>query len=424
MQLQVLTLVIPDQEILRICEEVLAAHQGLLGQNCTWFLADNDQTSCPWAELRANPVFNLILERKSSVLRYFEFTFNAPGAPGNGFIRFERQNQGGFQVTLGLGDDLSRSDSNRRTAILISFRIQVEPFERDNLLEGISPLVGNAYEQMRQATSRLMELNSQITRDNEQYRKRLESDYDLAKTKLETEQHNRREALDAEYAAKLEALESRESELAAHRKALDDRDNTHARRQKQEDLISKLERYQTSFKLTADTDNKRRPIHAAFSFGLLLLAVLIGVNTWYALQPLQQGIPFWWPPVRAVAYGGALVFLLIYYIRWQGSWAQIHADEEFSLKRLELDGIRAGWLVEVLLEWQREGKSEIPAELVQRLGANLFTGSTSGRNPSPTHPAEDILASVLGAAASVDIDLPRGTAKFDRKALDRAKGTA
>jgi hypothetical protein len=289
------------------------------------------------------------------------------------------------------------------------------------VLKALSPVVNDAYDQMRQATVRLMDLNTKITRENDQYRRDLESRYDAARTKLESEHQDRRNALEGDYVAKDNELKTKEEALEERKKALDDRDNTHARRQKQEDLNKKLQESQKSFQLTPDTARKRLPVHAAFISGLVLLAALIGLNTWYALQPAQQGVPFWWPPLRVIGYTAGFVFLLVYYIRWQDGWAQAHADEEFSLKRLELDGIRAGWLVEVLLEWQREGKTEMPAELVQRLGANLFANQRMVR-PSATHPVEDAVASLLGSSTSVEVNFPHGKVKLDRKGLEQAKG--
>jgi hypothetical protein len=111
--------------------------------------------------------------------------------------------------------------------------------------------------------------------------------------------------------------------------------------------------------------------------------------------------------------------LLIYFIRWQDRWAQTHADEEFRLKRLELDSVRASWLVEVLLEWQRENKTEIPAALIQKLGSGLFEQS-AGR-PEATHPFDDAVTALLGNSSSLQLDFPGGKATVDRKGIEKAK---
>jgi hypothetical protein len=229
--------------------------------------------------------------------------------------------------------------------------------------------------------------------------------------------------LEAEFVLKYEDLKAREGALAERQKALDNRDNTHARRQKQEDLNKILQSFHASFKLTLDTAKKRWPVHGAFIAGLTVLAGLIGINTWHSFQVVAAGDtqPYWWYPLRLSVFTVGFIGLLVYYIRWQDNWAQSHADEEFRLKRLELDGVRASWLVEVLLEWQREGKAEIPSELIERLGAGLF--EVSAPRAGATHPVEDAIARVLGSSPSVQLDFPGGKVSLDKKSIDRAKAS-
>lgn len=418
MQLQFLTLDVPDESVLTNFEETLASRTDLRVRACLWRLLDNDSTSGNWPDLRKDATFSRIIEQQGSLLRYLQVDFHSDQGGGN--LQFIRQMDGLCQVTMSLDDQFARQDASRKTDLVVAFLHGFKPYERSNVLQVLSPAVSDAYDQMRQATARLMDLNSRITQENDEFRRSLERNLETARTKVEGEYQSRKDALEAEYARKANELKAHESALEERKRALDDRDNTHARRQKQEDLSKKLQEYQQSFKLTRDTATKRHPVHYAFIGGLVLLGALVSLSTWYALQPPQQGVPFWWPPVRAVGYGGGFVGLLIYYIRWQATWAQAHADEEFSLKRLELDGVRASWLVEVLLEWQREGKGEIPPELVQKLGANLFSGAAE--RPGATHPAEDLLASLLGSSSSLQLDLPHGKASFDRKAIERARG--
>lgn len=68
-------------------------------------------------------------------------------------------------------------------------------------------------------------------------------------------------------------------------------------------------------------------------------------------------------------------------------WA--HADEEFRLKRLELDIDRASWLVEMLLEWSEEKDGAVRREIVEALARGLFQVQGSVR---PTlHPVKSFL---------------------------------
>ena len=112
----------------------------------------------------------------------------------------------------------------------------------------------------------------------------------------------------------------------------------------------------------------------------------------------------------------------MYFIRWQDRWAQEHADEEFRLKRLDLDVDRASWLVEMMLEWRGEQGRDIPKELVEKLAAGLFEPST--QRPSARHPVEDGIAALLSSAAALKLNLPGGELTLDKKAIDKAKSAA
>ena len=78
---------------------------------------------------------------------------------------------------------------------------------------------------------------------------------------------------------------------------------------------------------------------------------------------------------------------IIFYIRWNDSWFRQHADEEFQLKRFELDIDRASWVVEMALEWKDEKGTEIPEELIERFTENLFKDQNIFE--SAKHPSEE-----------------------------------
>ena len=84
-----------------------------------------------------------------------------------------------------------------------------------------------------------------------------------------------------------------------------------------------------------------------------------------------------------------LTVMVVFYIKWIDRWAQIHANEEFRLKRLDLDIDRSSWIVEVALEWQEEKGGAIPQELLDKLTHNLFAYSQN--EETIRHPYEDIM---------------------------------
>jgi len=116
----------------------------------------------------------------------------------------------------------------------------------------------------------------------------------------------------------------------------------------------------------------------------------------------------------------SLFGVLTFYIRWSDDWSKRHAEEEFKLKRLELDFDRASWVVEMALEWSDEKDGAIPPELVDALTQNLFAlESERGR---ARHPAEDVFATLLGASTELTVPFPGGAQlKYNGKGIKRAQ---
>lgn len=430
MQLQLSILPISDDNVLSIFERLVNLVPNASNQHSNARVGDNAQNQpplnigAPLNEFRAQKGIAAILQQHGEILTGLTVSFQVPnpGAPPNnvahGSLDLKREPDGTTVVTANLPPHWS-NQPDIATPVLVEFRTAFQEYRRSNVLRDVSPVLDEFYKRMEAATVRLIELNGEIIRQNEDYRSRLEKVADERQTHLAAEYRDRVQKLDDDHAARSQELKQRERALEERAKALDDRDNTHARRQKQEDLNRKLQQYQTAFNLTRDTEKKRRPVSVAFMGGLAILGILVGVNTWAVFQPLPPGVPFWWHPFRTIACTLGFFGLLVYFIRWQDRWAATHADEEFRLKRLELDGVRAGWLVEVLLEWHLENRGEIPDQLIQKLGAGLFEQS-AGR-PEATHPVEDVLAALLGNSSSLQLELPGGKASLDRKGLDRAK---
>lgn len=225
-----------------------------------------------------------------------------------------------------------------------------------------------------------------------------------------TEEFDRRQGLlSAELAA-------REKELEDRRRSLDDRDAKHARRGMRNEMKERLKEHSTQYGLTAGTQQMRTPVHIAFLF---LCFVFVGGALWAAahIGDGQEPVVVAWSIVRSLLLGLAFGATALFYLRWLNGWFERHAAEEFRLKRLELDIDRASWVVETLLEASTEGEGKVPPELVDRLTRGLF------EEGSPTDPIQhpvDQLATLLRAAANVDLKLPGGAeVTFDKKGLGK-----
>ncbi|MCA9275769.1 MAG: hypothetical protein KDA29_07070 [Phycisphaerales bacterium] len=94
---------------------------------------------------------------------------------------------------------------------------------------------------------------------------------------------------------------------------------------------------------------------------------------------------FHYGPVAAALLLG--VTTTVYYLRWLDSWSKIHSDAEILNQRLETDVLRAAWLAEFLLEWDKEKTGQVPDNVTEAFSRGLFEFSES---ESVAHPYEDL----------------------------------
>ncbi len=226
----------------------------------------------------------------------------------------------------------------------------------------------------------------------QEFQRQLESEYAARQSKLE-EQHGER----------LNQLEAKDADLKKIRAEIDERENRQARRDIYKELKAKLVARNTTFELTAGTKNRRRTV---FWFTIALLGLFF-TGFWYCFD---KNVINNEPPINWIAVGSQIGFALTFigiatfFIQWNHRWFQKHADEEFKLKRLDLDFDRANWLVELAMEWQNITKSDVPAELVNKLSRNLFNADEA--KDTDIHPAETFLSAIFGKAGSINVEFP------------------
>jgi hypothetical protein len=230
---------------------------------------------------------------------------------------------------------------------------------------------------------------------------------------LEQEFSERGQRQQAELAKEREALAAREAELTTRIASVDNSDSRHARRALRKALKTKLAEHDATFELTQGTRRLRWPVFAILFLMLAATGTGFAAYTVQSLQMLSAGgaetAALVAVAVRQLFLGAGFGGTAIYFVRWANHWLQRHAAEELRLKRLNLDFDRASWLVEMALEWHAETGTEIPATLLNRISADLFPGEVSGAGQrEPTHPAQDFLDRLLGAASEMTVELPNG----------------
>jgi len=109
----------------------------------------------------------------------------------------------------------------------------------------------------------------------------------------------------------------------------------------------------------------------------------------------------------------------VFYIKWRNRWFQKHADEEFKLKRLELDFDRASWLVEMALEWRERGYEDIPLPLIEKLGKNIF--ESEEKKEEDKSAADQLASAILGQSSKLRLMTQFGEVELDRKGLKKLR---
>ena len=299
---------------------------------------------------------------------------------------------------------------------LVAVQRQFRPLDRAAAIErALGPEMAEFYRRREEGLARLEELTKRIVKETHDYRIKLDTETAERKHALTTEFDEKAKALDAQHEQRAAKLETRAQELDEHRRELDDRSARHARRQQSRELQEKLSGRSKKFELTSETRRKRQPIQMIFVLLLAMSGFLIG-HSLMSPTTAAEGVALWLGLVRLPL--GALGFALtsIFYIRWNDQWFRQHANQEFRFQQLALDVDRAGYVVEMLMEWQEEKGSEMPAVIVDRLTTGLFTDQTS--EARVRHPTEDVTSALLKASSRVRLDVPGvGEATFTGRSL-------
>ncbi|MFV8751939.1 hypothetical protein ACNOYE_15445 [Nannocystaceae bacterium ST9] len=275
-------------------------------------------------------------------------------------------------------------------------------------------------------------VHHKIVEDLFVHRKRLEEDIANQRTRLEIESKSRldseQQRLSAEFEAKRAQLErdkqdltteiqTREQALEDRAKHIDDVDAKSARRKIRADLSQKFSDRAAKFELTTGTISLRTNVRVVAWIAAIFFAtieiILIFVTDFGPVDTLLRSMV---QSFAGIGFAATVVFL----IRWENRWFQAHADEEFYLKRLELDFDRASWLVEMSLEYAKERGTDLPPELLTKLSRGLFDHEQ--QQATALHPADQLASALLGSSAEAQLELANGSKlRLDRKGIRQLK---
>lgn len=246
----------------------------------------------------------------------------------------------------------------------------------------------------------------------------MEEEVSERKQQLQIEFNAQETQLQKKIEEEIQSLEEKKADLAKKLTELDDRNNTHVRRQLRQDLKERLASYKEKFELTEGTKKLRTPV--------LVCVITIEVFCVSAFIFLFQSVPLGgdvWDRAASWLKGLGLTFVAVatavWYLKWLTQWSARHADAEFQLKQFELDIDRASWVVETAFEWKSTQEASIPQPLLDAISRNLFEGSDARRD-RPESPIDNLASALLGDASKLKFKIGDQEIELDRSAIKRA----
>ena len=409
---------INDKEAVDIFESIL--------KEINWpfnfiFKIENGLTeiNCKSANLNENEQLQNILKLNFQILRQIVCN-HTKQISNNGYtisICFQRNDKDFDTFSVTFPDHNSNLNNIDAVKIIAAIQNNIKNYHaEENISKILGPELETFYAKREEGLIRLEGLSQKLIENNEAYRRTLDEQL-INDKKLHEEEFKRSlKKLEASYNEKDSELKKRELDIDEKLKHFDDLNNRDSRRKLREDIKKELENRSDVFKLTKATNNKRWPIHLLFIFIIIALGTfaIFGKNIFKisTTGTISEIIALIETPLFIIS----LIVTIIFYIRWNDHWAQMHADEEFRLKRLDLDIDRASWVVEMAMEWKDEKQKEIPKELLDKLTHNLFEDmATDGQ---VRHPYEDVMRGILNVSAKARIPIPGGgSLEIDKKGL-------
>ncbi len=409
-----------------------------------------EQAEKPWLDL---------LDQGGELVSYF-----GGNVAGIGLLYYRGGQQGPHSEKSPVLDDLvidiNGVDAQRMAVAsraVALFRPVQFPITSDtaSLIDAQRAIQASTYSRLQSQLEKLFEQTIDV-------RRQLDESIREKEKILEADFEKRREAAHAEELTRKAELDRESEALELRRKALDDSDNTFARRQIRDRMLSDVAKRVQSFGVSQTTVTSRKPV----ALGMMVLTLfLLTLFVWTAKelsetrstiatftqlvasadQTTQSGevanveklaaakveittrtanadaarvslvtlgnerIALW---IRISLVSLGLVASLVYYIRWQNQWAQQFAATELSLQQFQIDVNRANWVIETCLEWRKETDSVIPSTLIESMTRGLFAGRESG--PQVLHPADELASALMGSASKLSLDLAGNKLEIDK----------
>jgi hypothetical protein len=353
------------------------------------------------------------------------------------------------EISIGYNSSAGSISQVERLRIIAAVSSKLKAFDPEAALITSGIQANNHLEALHQSTlTRLEQLSEEIIRKGIETHSRLEAEFaekrklqedELAEAKALLNRHNEAEQL---------KLQTAQEDLERRKASLDDRGNTHARREIRNSMLNDVKTRIENFGVSDLTSDKRTPVKRglialAVAFALFLVTTSFEIYQEHATsqfdyiaevkqvaqinnpktaeaqvsQPVQSdkakdrtAIFYLW--LRFSLLSAGMLGTLFYYVRWQNRWAEQHAASEFQLQQFYIDVNRANWIIESGLEWRKETETEMPDIVLQSITKNLFN---SAHEVAPAlHPADELASALLGSASKLKLKAGDSEIEFDK----------
>ena len=283
----------------------------------------------------------------------------------------------------------------------------------------VSPEISHVLAIHQSNLARLEQLNEDLIERTASFRDDLERKYQEKVEKYNAELAALKLEVGNELQLEKASLETRERAVEEKLSTIDDRNNTHVRREIRDRMLDDVKQRIQDFGVSKATSEKRQPVMIGMlSLGILNL-VFIGW-TIFEIKGLetieiasQHASAIYWLWARLALLTLSLLGTIVYYIKWQNKWAEQHSVSEFQLQQFYIDVNRANWVIESCLEWRKETDSAIPKELLSSIANGLFVNSAN-EPEHVLHPADELASALMGSASKLRLKVGDGELEFDK----------
>lgn len=443
---------ISDKAILAAFRQ-LARDFGIASSHATT-LAGGTLVTLPLTDAdAADGSWETLIRLNSTLIKTFHYSFNGLG------IYYYRNGKDGESsifdvISVHFNTSTGTMSENQRLEIIAFLSKKLKAFDPNRSALASGAESSNHLNALHEsALSRLEQLAADIITGTAEKRAALEVEFAAKNHELDIQLQQFKSTLQMSHDLDVATLRTKEEALSTREAAIDDRDNTHARREIRNRMLDDVKARIENFGVSQQTELKRRPVAHGVIFLNMALFVFICFTAFEiqiynstarsgqtidfsAVLPnaLAQkndtelahlrtvsprgasilsdstGLYFLWARISILTLG--LIGTLLYYIRWQNRWADQHAISEFHLQQFYIDVNRANWVIESGLEWRKETENEIPETILASVTKNLF--NSQNELPTVLHPADELASALLGSASKLKIKSGGSELEFDK----------